>query len=220
MRAPWKSTGAWAWRTASAPRACRRRPMDVYIVLDLTGRRCCACPIRPSRRPRPTSAPPTTARAARALPAHFAIHARAAAQVRAEPAGRDHALRLRNLSRFEESAEGVGVDREIRRRHDAPSAAPIWSAATAARARCAGSLASGCAAKPTCCGFVRRSTAAMSCSTAFRSATARARPPLSCGRGEGELPDHAGLDQALDPARTADTDEEMIASSKRSSASR
>ena len=80
-------------------------------------------------------------------------------------------------------------------------APPIWSAATAARARCARSSASSCPAKAICWRCARRCSVATNCSTACRSAmAARPRPPLSCRRRQGDVPDHAGFDQALDAA--------------------
>ena len=54
------------------------------------------------------------------------------------------------------------------------SAPPIWSAATAAPARCAASSASRFPAKAICWGCARRCSAATSCSTACRSGTVRA----------------------------------------------
>ena len=53
----------------------------------------------------------------------------------------------------------------------------------------------------TCSACTRRSITAPRCTTAFRSATAGPGPSLPHGRRPGHVPDHAGLDAALDAAR-------------------
>ena len=89
--------------------------------------------------------------AARALSAHLAIYARAAAQV----GGRDDcpaspSASAANSCRFARTRDGVTARGRSRAAARGRSAPPIWSAATAARARCASSSASSCAAKPIC----------------------------------------------------------------------
>ena len=115
--------------------------------------------------------------AARALSAHLAIHARAAAEGGGrDAAGRDRPLRLR----IRLAVAGRGWRRRngprCRGADPARSARATSSAATAARARSAGSSASSCAARGTCCACTRRSTTAP---------TLYDRIPIGDGPGRG-----------------------------------
>ena len=110
--------------------------------------------------------------AARAVSAHLAIHARAAAEVgRGDAAERHGALRLRVP--VVRAGRQFGDRRGERGRQDlARSPRSTWSAATAAPAPSASSSTSSSPAKATSCSFARRCTAATSCSSASPSARA------------------------------------------------
>ena len=86
-RAPWRSSAAWGWRRRCAPPACRADvPMDVYIALRAERAAAAALAVSVGGRGAAEIAACNDGiDAARAVPAHLAVHARAAAQVR----GRD-----------------------------------------------------------------------------------------------------------------------------------
>ncbi len=146
--------------------------------------------------------------AARALSAHLAVHARAAAEGGGRSAAeRDRPLRLR----IRLAVAGRGRRRRngprCRRRGSRRDPRALHRRLRRRRAaRSAGSSASSCAARGTCCACTRRSTTAP---------TLYDRIPIGDGPGRGrhyhvadgqaDVPDHAGLDAALDAARDGRT---------------
>ena len=152
-------------RMGIAERSPRRRPAPptcrwTSIIVLVDERAAAAAPAlsvgrRGARRDRATQ---RRHAAARALSAHLAIHARAAAEIgRRDAAERHRALRLR-VRVVRRRTRRRHRDRAHRRRRDRDdSRAATSSAATAARARCASSSASRCAAKAICWSCARRS---------------------------------------------------------------
>ena len=143
-------------------------PMDVYVALAMN-----EPPLLRLQYPSVTEARAADRRvqrrldAARAVSAHLAVHARAAAEGRGRTAAAASpcatAANSSSLSQDADGVDGHGARRATARRRT--SARSTSSAATAARARSAGSSASSCAAKGTCCGCIRRSTTAPTSST-------------------------------------------------------
>ena len=149
-------------------------PMDVYIALALN-----EPPLLRLKYPSVAEARteiagvPRRLDAARAVPAHFPVHARAAAESRMRSDSGDHrAIRLR--VRLARRRIPTLSQRSCRRTvHAIRSGRSTSSAATAARAWCAGSSGFRFGAKGTCCGCIRRSITAPACTTGSRSATVR-----------------------------------------------
>ena len=142
--------------------------------------------------------------AARTLPADLAVHARAAACRRKPRSFRRSTVRWSTeyLS-HEQDARRRHHHRRRRRRPDRRRSAPtISSAAMAAPARCARRLGIKLRGEAN---LLALRQALYRCDELFDKTAdrqrARPRPPLSRGRRQGELPHHAGLDQALDAAR-------------------
>ena len=130
-------------------------PMDVYIVLDLTRPPLLRLPY-PSVAEAEADIRATTDGTAPLEPYQLI------SQYTLEPLLKTEAEALPSVTMrwsteylsHEQDADGVTHDRPERRWQDRDRSAPtIWSAATAAPARCARRSASSSVAKPTCCAF-------------------------------------------------------------------
>ena len=204
MRAPWKSIGAWGSPRRSAPRGFAAMSRWTCIIVLSTDTAAAAAPALSLGRARREADIRATNDGTAPLEPYQLI-----SQYTLEPLLKAVAERLPPVTSVvgceflshEQDAEGVTATVQDADGSDAKHPRRLsrrlrWRREPGAP----GSSASSFAAKATCSRFARRFTAATNCSTGIPIGNGPGGPPLSCGRRQGDLPDHAGFDEALDAA--------------------